>query len=363
MIFGLSLPRSNDSAFLYGVNMKARIISVFLATVLLFLTLFGCGAEAEPRSKTYFEYFDTASAIYSYAEESEESFIGNCEAVAALFSDYHKLFDIYYEYSGVNNLCTVNKNAGVAPVSVDIRLIDFLEYAVGICKECGLETNIAMGSVLSLWHEARENADGGEAHLPSEAELRAAGEHVSLDAIVIDRGAGTVYISDAEVSIDVGALGKGYAVMKATELLKERGADRYVLNVGGNISAIGEKANGKGWVTGITNPDGGDFSARIELKDGYCVTSGDYERYFEVDGVRYHHIIDKDTLMPAKHFRSVSVISDDGALADALSTALFCMPYEEGVKLLQRFDGVDAFWIFSDGQRRMTEGFEKITLK
>ncbi len=339
--------------------MRSRILSALLVFFLLCVNFFGCGAAEEPRSKTYFEYFDTASVIYSYAEDTEESFLENCEAVSALFSDYHKLFDIYYEYSGMNNLCTVNKNAGVSPVSVDARLIDFLEYSLDICEKSGFETNIAMGSVLSLWHEARETA----VSIPAEDQLVQAAEHINPEAVVIDREAGTVFISDKNTAIDVGAVGKGYAVMKATELLRSRGADGYVLNVGGNISAIGEKKNGGGWVTGITDPDGKDFAARIELKDVFCVTSGDYERFFTIDGVRYHHIIDKDTLMPAAYFRSVSIVCEDGALADVLSTALFCMPYEDGVKLLDSFEGAEAMWIFSDGKLRMTDGFEKIMVK
>ena len=137
------------------------------------------------------------------------------------------------------------------------------------------------------------------------------------------------------------------------------GAEGYVLNVGGNIRCIGARPDGSGWVTAIRNPDRAaeDFALRIRISDTACVTSGIYERYFTVNGVRYHHIIDKDTLNPAAYYESLTVITRDSGLADALSTALFCMPWEESVRLAESLEGVEALWIFPDGEQRSTSGF------
>ncbi len=340
---------------------KAIIICIFIA--MLLSCFVSCG-NASPQSQTVFEFFDTSSTIMSYANDTEKEFEANCDAVFSLLEEYHKLFDIYHEYSGVNNLCTVNKNAGSAPVQVDQKLIDFLEYAIDICKRCDLETNIAMGAVLRLWHDARTAVeDGGEAYVPSQAELEVASQHTSIESIVIDRDNMTVYITDPYASIDVGAIGKGYAVMKAAELLRESGASSYVLDIGGNICAIGQKPDGNGWITGITHPDGkAEFSARIEISNVSCVTSGDYERFYTVSGVRYHHIIDKDTLAPSTHFSSVSVVCKDSALADALSTALFCMSYRDGMALISEFGNVEVLWIYPSGEMEMTDGFKDMLL-
>jgi thiamine biosynthesis lipoprotein len=218
--------------------------------------------------------------------------------------------------------------------------------------------------VLSLWHQCREQAieNPEQAQLPEQAELEEAGKHMSIDALEIDRENMTVRISDPEAAIDVGALGKGYATQRAADYLIEENAEGYVLNIGGNIRIIGTKPDGTGWLTGIRDPQGTeqDYCISLRLKNMACVTSGVYERYYTVNGVRYHHIIDKDTLYPANNFTSLTVLAEDSALADGLSTALFCMSYEEGKALVDSLDGVEALWIFDDGEILYTDGVEKL---
>ena len=112
------------------------------------------------------------------------------------------------------------------------------------------------------------------------------------------------------------------------------------------------------------NPkDPNTYSQIITIADTSCVTSGDYERYFTVEGKKYHHIIDKDTLMPADYFSSVTIIANDSGLADCLSTALFCMSYEEGLALVEKIGGVEVLWIYSDGTMKTTQGFDALIVK
>jgi thiamine biosynthesis lipoprotein len=321
--------------------------------------------DPETKAKSYYEFFDTVSVIISYKGDSAEEFSENCNEVSSLLSDYHKLFDIYYEYEGVNNIKTINKNAGREPVKVDERLIDFLLYCKEIYTLTGGKTNVAMGSVLKLWHDERERYDPDypeEAKLPSTEALNAAKAHTDINSLIIDKEAGTVLISDPQMRLDVGAVGKGYATERAAELLINKGVKSYVLNIGGNIVTIGTKPSGDGWDTGITNPDKSSsepFVCRVKIKDTSLVTSGNYERFYVVDGVPYHHIIDPETLMPANYFASVSIFVKDSALADALSTALFCMNYEDGKALAESL-GIDVIWVRPDGQILMTEGIELI---
>ena len=351
------------------MNLKIRISAFVFSLFLILSTLSGCALnkEKEPATKaeSIYEYFSTLSVIFSYRGDTESEFKANCDAVRTLLKEHHQLFDIYYEYTGINNIKTINKNAGIAPVSVDERLIDFLIYCKEIYTLTGGKTNIAMGSVLRLWHDAREAADKSpqNAVLPSEAALSEAALHTDIDKLIIDKEAGTVYLADPEMSLDVGAIGKGYATEKAAELLISRGVTSYVLNFGGNIRAIGTKVSGKGWTTGITNPDKSSsesFVCKVDIKDISLVTSGDYERFYTVDGVNYHHIIDGDTLMPARYFSSVSVFTKNSALADSLSTALFCMSYEEGLKLINSIGGIDVIWVLPDGSVKMTDGVSVI---
>lgn len=349
----------------------SRYISIILCLALVLCSLFACKKEdntttpqindPQTQAQSYYDYFDTVSTVISYRGDSADEFSKNCEAVSALLMEYHRLFDIYYEYSGINNLKTVNKNAGVAPVKVDAKLIEFLLYAKQIYTQTGGTTNIAMGSVLKLWHDAREVGidDPANAYLPTTDALTEAAAHTNIDNLIIDEENGTVFLSDPKMRLDVGALGKGYATEKAAQLLISRGVTSYVLNIGGNIRTIGAKVSGNGWITGITNPDktsSEDFVCRVIIKDISLVTSGDYERFYVVDGKPYHHIIDPKTNMPAQYFSSVSIFTADSGLADALSTALFCMTYEEGLALIQKIGGVDVIWVSRDGEVKMTDG-------
>lgn len=335
-----------------------RGIAIFLFLLLFLPSLSAC--ERRPKEKTYYSYFDTFTTISSYAKEKEADFLANCEAAAALLSHYHKLFDIYNAYDGVNNLYTVNQMAGMSPVEVEQELTDFLLYTKKIHTLTVGETNVAMGAVLSLWHDARETAlSGGKTALPDGDTLSEASLHTSIDGLVIDETAHTVYLSDSAMSLDVGAIAKGYAVEKVAALLAERGVTGYVLNVGGNLRTIGTKPGGEGWVTGVRDPESDGLLARFTVTEASLVTSGNYERYYTVDGKRYHHIIDKDTLFPAHGFSSVTVYAADSGLADALSTALFCMTYEDGTRLLSSLPDAEALWVTEEGELLMTDGMRQ----
>lgn len=342
---------------------------ILILTLAMLLGAVSCVEKEEPKTKTYYEYFDTVCHISSYRDnESKESFSETCAELENIMKSYHRLLDIYREYDGISNLATVNKNAGLSPVRVSRELIELLIYAKNICSLTEGEVNVAMGAVLSLWHSCREVAedDPSAAAIPSKEALSKAAEHISIDAVEIDEKASTVYINDKDARIDVGAIGKGYVAERVAEKLEEKGISSYVLNFGGNIRAVGSKPDGEGWITGITDPDTQSaqaFAARIRLSDASCVTSGSYERYFTVNGKNYHHIIDKDTLYPSEYFASVSVITRDSALADALSTALFSMTYEEGLDLCRKIGGVDAIWIRIDGTLLMTDGVNEILMK
>ncbi len=338
----------------------------------LLVILTGCptiaqeAISAEPKGMVYFDFFDTVSYIYSYANDSQEMFEERCKGASGILLEYHKLFDIYYEHSGVVNLRTLNLNAGGEAMKVDEKLIDFLLYAKELYTLTGGEMNIMMGSVLSIWHDCREQAgtDPAKARIPTEDELKQASLHTDISTLEIDKENSTVRITDPKASIDVGALGKGYATEKAAQYLRSVGAESYVLNIGGNIRIIGHKLDGASWATGIKNPENPEtYVKTIMLADTSCVTSGNYERYFTVDGVKYHHIIDKDTLMPSTYFSSVSIITPDSGLADALSTALFAMPYEDGLKIVESIGNVEVIWIATDGTQYTTPGIENMVKK
>ena len=339
-----------------------KSISCLCLVVGLLVFMTGCPSTSntgnpKPRGLMQFNYFDTVSYVYTYAGDSDEAFEKNAEEVFDILGYYHQLFDIYHEYSGVTNLCTINKNAGGEAMEVDPELIDFLLYAKRLYGITGGEMNVMMGSVLKLWHDARTAGT----YVPDMDKLTAAKALTDISLLEIDEENNTVRIAKAGASLDVGALGKGYATEKAAEHLENEGVTSYVLNIGGNIRIIGTKPDGSGWKTGITNPhDKNTYANYINISDISCVTSGDYERFYTVEGKKYHHIIDKDTLMPSDYFSSVTILTNDSGLADALSTALFSMSYEDGLALLENIpDEVDVLWICKDGTQIMTNGFAK----
>ena len=339
-----------------------KSISCLCLVVGLLVFMTGCPSTSntgnpKPRGLMQFNYFDTVSYVYTYAADSDEAFEKNAEEVFDILGYYHQLFDIYHEYSGVTNLCTINKNAGGEAMEVDSELIDFLLYAKRLYGITGGEMNVMMGSVLKIWHDARTAGT----YVPDMDKLTAAKALTDISFLEIDEKNNTVRIAKAGASLDVGALGKGYATEKAAEHLENEGVTSYVLNIGGNIRIIGTKPDGSGWRTGITNPHNKDTYANyINISDISCVTSGDYERFYTVEGKKYHHIIDKDTLMPSDYFSSVTILTNDSGLADALSTALFSMSYEDGLALLENIpDEVDVLWICKDGTQIMTNGFSK----
>ena len=334
---------------------------LILALMVLAMLLSGCaGAGAEPQKKqynaTFLTLFDTVTTVVGRAD-SEEAFGETAQKIHDELLKYHQLFNIYNSYEGITNLKDVNDAAGTAPIQVDKTIIHLLLDCKKYYDLTGGKVNVAMGSVLQLWHEARNDGlnDPRNARLPEMEALELAAQHTNLDAVVIDEEAGTVFITDPQVRLDVGAAAKGWAAQRVAETAPAG----LLISVGGNVVATGPKDEaGTAWVVGIQDPDGGDeYLHTLYVAQGSVVTSGDYQRTYQVEGSAYHHIIDPETLYPSTYWRSVSVICPDSGLADALSTALFLLPLEQGQALLNEC-GAQAMWLDADGNRFYSPGFE-----
>lgn len=358
---------------LYGCDMKIKIFVLALALLCLFSSCaFPKPEENQPALQKFsdykFDYFDTVSKITGYAE-SREAFDLVAQSVFAELEEYHRLYTIYHRYEGLENLRTINdlKDGEHRTVTVDRRIIDLLLYAKEMYALTNGQMNIAMGSVLSIWHEYREEGldDPENATLPPMEDLLAAAGHTDIQNLVIDEEALTVRLTDPKMKLDVGALAKGYAVEMLAESLEKQGITGYVLNIGGNVRTIGTKPDGTGWTVGIEDPldpQNGDYIAYLSLAGQSLVTSGSYQRYYTVDGKRYHHIVNPETLMPAEGFVSVSVLTGHSGLGDALSTALFCMTLEEGQALVASLPEVEAQWVLPDGSRQTSNGWKTYTI-
>ena len=200
--------------------------------------------------------------------------------------------------------------------------------------------------------------------VPSMTELESAAKHMDIHGIHLDRQAGTVYLEDPEMRLDVGAVAKGYTAQRLADTLREAGVTNALLSLGGNVVTIGSRGDGKPWRVGIQNPDPGaenPYVQVVDLTDMCLVTSGTYQRFYEVDGTRYHHIINPELLMPWNEYQSVTILSPDSGEADALSTAVFNMKPEEGLALIESLDKTEALWILPDGSRMESSGFQAYT--
>ncbi|WP_033154507.1 FAD:protein FMN transferase [Pseudobutyrivibrio ruminis] len=343
---------------------------VVLIAFIVFIKKFGGDGQGNALTEktkynaTFLDIFDTRTEIVGYAD-SEEEFAKMAQQLKDQLIIYNNLYDIYNDYEGINNIKTINDNAGVAPVEVDQAIIDMLKFSQEMYYETDGRVNIAMGSVLSIWHRHREIGmdDPERATLPEMEELQAAAEHTDINNLIIDDENNTVYLSDPEMSLDVGSTAKGYAVQKTLEYAREQGMNNILLSLGGNVQGIGGRIDGTNFKLGIQNPDldgEQEYIKTVEIQDGQCVvSSGDYQRFYEVDGKVYCHIINPDTLFPSDTFGQVSILTDDSGMADAFSTAVYNMTLEEGLEFVNSHDGVEAMWVDHEGNIYYSDNFEE----
>lgn len=350
--------------------MKNRLLRLGVFLILLsalMSALYVPKTEMQKYSDSFFGTFDTVVTVIGYAE-SEDEFSRNTQTVKEILEYWHRLTDIYHAYDGITNLYTVNRDAGKRPVKVNDDLMRFLRYAVNCENFCGTrEVNIAMGTVLSLWHDARTGARTAAA-LPDAEALQTAAAHMDIDKLILNETAGTVFFADAEMKLDVGCLAKGYAVERAAEYLESSNMKRFVISAGGNVRTGEAPMDGRpAWKVGIQSPDDPNTLAQtVQATHLSVVTSGDYERYFIVDGQRFHHIVSPVTLYPSGDFRSVTVATKDSGWADFLSTRLFLMRLEDGLSFVQSlktsdmWQDAEVLWILKDGTVRMTDGMRDL---
>ena len=340
--------------------------------------------EAVPGTRTSL----TQEEFFRQVNEIGISVIGQSGKIAVADKKMYALRDVTATVGCIpliaSSIMSKKLAAGSDAILLDVTMGDgafmkdldgALELARQMYDTTNGKLNVAMGSVLNIWHNYREAAESHQNEadntLPTQEELEAAAQHCDINNVVIDEQAKTVYLADPEMSLDVGSVGKGYAVEMVCQAAQARGLTSALVSVGGNLRAIGKKPDGSQWTGGVENPWNASevyttdslFGAAINMSDMALVTSGDYQRYFVVDGKRYHHLIDPDTLWPAAYFNSVTVLCPDSGMADCLTTGLFCMPLEEGQKLVESLDGVEAMWCTPDQQAVASSGWESHTRK
>jgi len=322
---------------------RAVLTALFPAIVLIaaIIQLFPYEREPEKYTVSYYGLFDTQTTVTAYMRDRED--FGRLSGVIyGRLKELHESYDIYNDYEGRNNLKTVNDMAGIAPVTVNADIINLVSFAKEYCGITGGAVNAAIGPVTALWREFL----GGGGPPPDAASLEMASGLTDIDKVIVTGN--TIFLSETGMSLDVGAVAKGYAVKLASDAAKASGYGDFLIDAGGDVHASGMPYGRDGWIIGIQDPDAANGIAKaFSLTNKSAVTSGDYQRFREYGGVRYGHIIDPETNTPAGRYRSVTVIHPDCGAADALSTALFILPIDEGTALA-RERGASAVWIMED---------------
>lgn len=319
--------------------------------IFIFMLLLLTGCTQQKYNAYYTDVFDTFSTFTCYATSQEEFDTISNELHTYLKSLNEKL-DIYNNYDGINNVKTINDNAGIKSVNVDKDIIDVLKISKDAYAMTDKTIDVSMGAVFEVWHNYREkaNANASLSAIPTNDELKSANMYTGIDNIVIDEENSTVFIKNKGTKIDLGAVAKGFCCDKANEFLKKKNVKNCLLNLGGNVMCINDGSFKKGWGIGITDPDNEQgYIDKCTLSNQSAVTSGNYQRYYEYNGTKYHHIIDKTTLMPSNNNKSVTIICDNSTKGDIFSTALFILPYEQGVKLAEK-NNLKVLWVTSTGE-------------
>lgn len=348
-----------------------KIIPIIIIGILISSILGGC--EKDPvynkYSDSFFDTFDTITQIVGYTQ-TEEEFKGYVDKIHIRMLDLHKLYDKYNNYEGINNIKTINDNAGKSPVKVDKEIIDLIVFSKDMYEKTGKQTNIAMGAVLRIWSEYRDKAefDPPNAKIPPMEDLIAANQHTDLSKVIVNIEDSTIYLEDPLMSLDVGAVAKGFATEIIAQEIMQQGFNSGIISAGGNVRTIGKPLDEirERWGIGLQNPDKTIDNSEtnvletVFINDASVVTSGDYQRFYMVGDKVIHHLIDPKTLMPGEYFRAVSIVTSNSGEADFLSTTAFLLPLEESKALVESLEGVEALWVLKDGTVEATDGMKKI---
>lgn len=326
--------------------MKIRRIIAMTAAISLLIS--GCSKPLSKKDLTYTDtLFDTVISV-QILDPVDEKVLKGCEK---LCKEYDAKFSKSNEESEISKI----NHAKGKFVEVSDDTITLLKKGIYYCELSHGIFDITIGSVSDLWDFHAEDPK-----VPSKKKIRSAKGHVNYRGILIQDN--RVKLTDSKARLDVGAIAKGYIADRLKEYLKKNNVKHAIINLGGNVLTIGTKTDGSKYNIGIQRPfdESGQPITSVKVADKSVVTTGTYQRYFEKNGKIYHHILDTATGYPCENdLSSVTIITDSSLTADALSTVSFLLGYEEGIKLINLLDNVDAVFITNDGEIHYSENFLK----
>jgi thiamine biosynthesis lipoprotein len=338
--------------------MKNRILICLVLSLLLpgtFASVLYLRRPVEYRSDQFL--MDTLVSIRVYGRNTGKL----RKAVTEAYAEMHRISELTDRFPGKgtaahagSDVCRINDMAGVKPVRVDADVFAILEMARTCHDLTDGAFDVTIGPVMDLWGFGGKNP-----HVPGARDIKALLGFVDNSRLVLNRKERTAFLAKAGMSMDLGAVAKGYATEKALQVLKRNGITKALIDAGGTIRVLGTNAGNGSWRVGIKNPwKSGDILAVLSLEDSAAVTSGNYYRYFEAGGRRYHHLLNPGTGYPATENTSVTVVARDAGLADILSTALFVLKPEKALETAKKLEGVEVFLVTGDGRFLYTPGLQ-----
>ena len=322
--------------------MKYKRLTALLSASILLLS--GCSGLPRERSQTYTDtLFDTVISVQIF-DSVDEDVLKGCEK---LCKKYDSMFSNKIEDSEISRI----NSAGGNPVEVSKETIKLIKKGIYYSEMSDGVFDITIAPVSNLWDFKAETP-----LVPSPEAIAEAVSHVNYENIIIRDN--TVKLTDPHAGIDLGAIAKGYIADRIKDYLEEEGVRHAMINLGGNVLAMGSKLDGSDYNIGIQKPFDEPITS-VKISDKSVVTSGIYQRYFKADGKIYHHILDPNTGYPCENnLYSVTILTDSSLTADALSTTCFLLGYDRGMKLINQLDNVDAVFITNDNQIHYSKNFQ-----
>lgn len=310
------------------------------------LLLLSCAKEPPIFKKSKF-LMDTVVTITAVGPKEDVE-----KAIDATFSEIERLEALMSGFKEGSDVDRINKSAGIRPVKVDKDVLKVILKAIEISEMTNGAFDITIGPLSNLWgFGVKEN------YIPTDNEIKKLLSLVAYKQLKIDDSKSEVFLRKKGMMIDLGGIAKGYAADKAVEVLKSKGIKAGIVAVAGDIRVFGRRHDGKPWHIGIKHPREKDrVFATIDLEDSSISTSGDYERSFIKDEIRYHHILDPQNGYPAKGCQSVTIISREGVMVDALATSVFVLGPEKGMELIEAKEGIEGIIVDSKGEVTISFG-------
>lgn len=320
-----------------------KLLCLFVSLLVFFS---GC-TNKKMYDKTMF-YMDTFIEVKIYGVDKKEA-TTLLKDVENIYKEYHELTDRYNPYDNIKNLYFLNNELSVnEEVIIDSRLSELINYGLLMYDKTDGYINIAMGNVIDVWKNYREKG----VSVPKTYELME--QNINIKNISLSEN---TFIKKGNIKLDLGAYAKGYVTGIVADYLEDKGCTKFLINAGGNVR-VGESYKVSKYSVGLEEPfNTSNIYKVLSIENMSVVTSGSYQRYYEVDGEIYNHIINPKTLYPDNFTKSVTIVTEDSGYADILSTYLFMLPVEDGLEIVNSLDGVEAIW-YGD-EIYYSEGFNK----